>query len=324
MTPEQRESAARRALDALRVAVDAGTDRLSGQVADAAAFLAHDGVPLVFTGTGKSGHVALALAGTLRSIGRHAHFLPADELLHGDLGAVRPPAVVVWVSRSGGGATISTLLDVLGARDVPVVAIVGDSDSLLARRATRVIDASVPGEADRAGILPTASTVLALTAGLALAVVMMEDGGMTPEDFLHHHPAGALGARLTTCVREAMTPLAEAPVITEATSVRELVAVMTRYPTGLALVVGKTDELIGVVSDGDLRRALLRFEDVLDHDARDIMTSEPTVCAPDLLLAEALAVIERHAPTPISALPVLEDGRPIGVITIHQLREVIR
>lgn len=325
MTGEERMDAARRALDALHGAIGAGTPRIAEQVADAAGLLLDWGpVPLILTGTGKSGHVALALAGTLRSIGREAHFLPADELLHGDLGAVGASSVVLCVSRSGSGTTLATLLDALDARGVPVVAITGDRESLLARRATRVIDVSIPGEADPAGILPTASTVVALSAGLALAVVLMGAGGVTPEDFLTHHPHGALGARLTTTVREAMTPRATAPVVTPGTTVRRLVAAMTQHPTGLALVEDDDGALVGVVSDGDLRRALLRFEDVLDHTVDEILTAEPTVCAPTLLLAEALAVMERHHPTPISALPVLEDGRPIGVITVHQLREVVR
>ena len=325
MTREDLATAARRALDAQRVGIDAGTSRVAEQVADAAGLLLErDRVPLVLTGTGKSGHVALALAGTLRSIGWEAHFLPADELLHGDLGAVGPGAVVLCVSRSGSGATLATLLDALDARGVPVIGVTGDRDSLLGRRAARTIDVAVPGEADAAGILPTASTIAALSAGFALAVVLMEARGITPDGFLANHPHGALGARLTTTVREAMTPRSEAPVVAPGTTVRQLVAVMTQHPTGLALVEADGDGIVGVVSDGDLRRALLRFEDVLDHTVGEIMTTDPTVCAPSLLLAEALAVMERHVPTPISALPVVDGDRPVGVITLHQLREVVR
>lgn len=325
MTREDRATVARRALDALRVGIDAGASRIAEQVAEAADLLLdRDRAPLVLTGTGKSGHVALALAGTLRSIGWEAHFLPADELLHGDLGAVGPSTVVLCVSRSGSGTTLATLLDALDARGVPVIGVTGDRASLLGRRAARTIDVAVPGEADPAGILPTASTVAALSAGFALAVVLMETRGITPDGFLANHPHGALGARLTTTVREAMTPRSDAPVVAPGTTVRQLVAVMTQHPTGLALVEADDGTLVGVVSDGDLRRALLRFEDVLDHTVDEIMTTDPTVCAPTLLLAEALAVMERHVPTPISALPVLGDGRPVGVITLHQLREVVR
>ena len=325
MTVTTYEATAVRALGALRAAVETGAPRLPAQLAEVAdLLLSRDAPPLVLTGTGKSGHVALALAGTLRSIGWSAHFLPADELLHGDLGAVGPNAVVLCVSRSGSGTTLQTLLDTLTARDVPVVGFVGDRDSLLARRATHVVDVSVPGEADRTGILPTASTVLALSAGLALAVVLMEAHDVTAEGFLAHHPAGALGARLTTTVREAMTGRDECPVVGPDDTVRRLVGVMTQHPTGLALVEAADGTLVGVVSDGDLRRALLRFEDVLDRTAGDIMTAEPTVCAPTALLADALAAMERHLPTPISALPVLDGTRPVGVITLHQLREVVR
>ena len=325
MTATEHATAAVRALGALHGAVEAGAPRLASQLADVAELLlSRDAPSLVLTGTGKSGHVALALAGTLRSIGWAAHFLPADELLHGDLGAVGQDSVVMCVSRSGSGTTLATLLAALAARDVPVVGFVGDRDSLLARRATRVVDVSVPGEADPAGILPTASTVLALSAGLALAVVLMEARGVTPEAFLAHHPAGALGARLTTTVGEAMTGYGECPVVSPSDTVRQLVSVMTQHPTGLALVEATDGTLVGVVSDGDLRRALLRFDDVLDRTAADIMTAEPTVCVPTALLTDALTAMERHVPTPISALPVLDGTRPVGVITLHQLREVVR
>lgn len=325
MTMADREAAASRAFAALKGAVDAGAPRLAPQLAEVAEFLLAQGnPPIVLTGTGKSGHVALALAATLRSIGWTAHFLPADELLHGDLGAVGPSSVVLCISRSGSGTTLATLLAALAAREVPVVGFVGDRDSLLAHAATRLVDVSVPGEADPAGILPTASTALALSAGLALAVVLMEARGVTSEGFLAHHPAGALGARLTTRVEEVMTERKQSPVVGPNDTVRQLVSVMTQHPTGLALVEANDRALVGVVSDGDLRRALLRFTDVLDRTVADIMTPEPTVCAPEVLLADALTVMERHEPTPISALPVLDGTRPVGVITLHQLREVVR
>lgn len=325
MTAGEHETTAARALSALRGAVEAGAPRLASQLAGVAELmLSRDAPSLLLTGTGKSGHVALALAGSLRSIGWTAHFLPTDELLHGDLGAVGPNSVVMCVSRSGSGTSLATLLTALTVRDVPIVGFVGDRDSLLARRATRFVDVSVPGEADPAGILPTASTVLALSAGLALAVVLMEARGVTPKDFLMNHPAGALGARLNTTVGEAMTVHDECPVVSPKDTVRQLVSAMTQHPTGLALVEATDGTLIGVVSDGDLRRALVRFDDVLYRTAGDIMTAEPTVCAPTVLLADALTAMERHIPTPISALPVLDGNRPVGVITLHQLREVVR
>lgn len=325
MAPATHEAPVTRALAAFHAALEMGSPRLVKQVA-AVADLVMSLRPrsLLLTGTGKSGHVALAVAGTLRSIGWSAHFLPADELLHGDLGAVDSSSIVLFISRSGEGSTVETLLDVLAARRTPVVAFVGDAASRLARGAQYVVDVSVPGEGDAHGILPTTSTVLALSAGLALAVALMDADGVSPQDFLKHHPAGALGSRLTTSVDKAMHPRGAVPLVGPDDTIRHLVTVMTKHPIGLALVQGNDGQLIGVVSDGDLRRALLRFNDVLDQRVSQLMSVEPTVCAPTTLLAQALAAMERHRPIPISAIPVVEDNRAIGVITIHQLREVVR
>ena len=316
---------ARNALDALQSGIDTGASRIAEQVAVTAEMLLNRERPsVVLTGTGKSGHVASALAGTLRSIGLEAHFLPVEELLHGDLGAVSASSVVLCVSKSGSGATLATLLDVLEERSVTVVGMTADRDSLLGRRAAQTIDVSVPGEADPAGILPTTSTLVALGAGLALAVVLMEARNITPDAFLANHPHGALGARLTRTVNDVMAPRSETAVVEPSASVRELVVLMTERPVGLALVETDGQELLGVVSDGDLRRALLQFENVLDQPVSAIMTRSPTVCTPSLLLAEALAVMERHRPRPISALPVLADDVPVGIVTLHQLREVVK
>lgn len=325
MTREDHAVVAKSVLEALRVGIDDGSSRIAEQVAVTAELLLNrERARIVLTGTGKSGHVATALSGTLRSIGLEAHFLPADELLHGDLGAVKSDSVVLYVSRSGSGVALTTLLGELERRGVAIIAMTADRNSELSRRATRTIDVSVPGEADPAGILPTTSTLVALSAGFALAVVLMQARGVTPESFLVNHPHGALGARLSTTVRDVMTPRRETAVTSPNATVRQLVLLMTQHPLGLAIVESQDGQLLGVVSDGDLRRALLRFNRVLDLAVEDIMTKEPTVCAPQLLLAEALSVMERHLPRPITALPVLEEGMPVGVVTLHQLREVVK
>lgn len=315
---------AKAALSAERDALALAVDRSAEQVAQAARLiLEREPKDVVLTGVGKSGHIAHKLAATLTSVGTRTHFLWTSEMFHGDLGAVDQAGVVVIVSKSGSGSDIAQLIDFASSRGIGLVGILGDKHSPIVPKLDVFIDGSVPQEADPEGFVPTSSTTLALALGDALAICLMEAKGFGAVDFAAFHPNGALGARLTRTVADVMASLAEVPVLNPESTVRDLAIAMSKHPTGLALVFGDNEQLLGVVSDGDLRRALTEVTDLTDTQVGEVMTVNPTTIESGVLLAHALAVMEGHKPGAISALPVVDDGRVSGLITIHQLHREI-
>lgn len=321
---EKWEQRAREVLRTEQEALAQAVERAPGQIADAAKLiLEREPSDIVFTGVGKSGHIAHKLAATFTSVGTRSHFYWTSELFHGDLGSVDRAGVVVVISKSGSGADIAQLVDFASRRGIGLIGIIGDRHSPIVSKLDVFIDASVHQEADLEGFVPTSSTTVALALGDALAVVLMEAKGFGSGHFAQFHPNGALGARLNRTVREIMAGPTEIPVLTAEQSVRDLAIEMSRHPTGLAVVVNESSQLRGVVSDGDLRRALSTIGDLSDTSVGDVMTSNPTTIGPDALLAHALAVMEGHQPGAISALPVVDDDEVLGVVTIHQLHREI-
>jgi len=307
-----------------RDGLDQAIERSAEQVAHAARLIL-DRAPkdVIITGVGKSGHVAHKLAATLTSVGTRTHFLWTSEMFHGDLGTVDQAGVVIIVSKSGSGQDIAQLVDFARERGIALIGLIGDRHSPIVNKLDMFIDASVHQEADPEGFVPTTSTTVALALGDALAVCLMEAKGFTSVDFAAFHPNGALGARLNRTVREVMAEISEVPVLEPTHSVRDLAIAMSKYPTGLALVLGAGGQLAGVVSDGDLRRALTEVTDLSNTQVAQVMTTEPTTINPDVHLAHALSVMEGHTPGAISALPVVDNNEVLGVITIHQLHREI-
>ena len=315
---------ARAVLDTERVALEAAADRSSEQVARAARLiLEREPADVILTGVGKSGHIAAKLAATLSSVGTRAHYYLTSELFHGDLGAVDKAGAVVLLSKSGSGSDLAQLADFATRRGIALIGIIGDKHSPLVSQLDVFIDASVHQEADPEGFVPTSSTTLALALGDALAVCLMEARGFTSADFAQFHPNGALGTRLNRTVGQIMAGEADIPLLRPEQSVRDLAIEMSKHPTGLAVVTDEAGELAGVVSDGDLRRALTEVSDLSGVTVAEVMTTQPTTIGPDALLAHALAVMEGHQPGAISALPVVQDNRVQGVVTIHQLHREI-
>lgn len=315
---------ARSVLNTEREALEGAVERSASQVASAARLiLEREPKDVVLTGVGKSGHIAHKLAATLSSVGTRSHFYWTSEMFHGDLGAVAHAGVVIIVSKSGSGADIAQLVDFATSRGIALIGILGDKHAPIVSKLDVFIDGSVPWEADPEGFVPTSSTTLALALGDALAICLMEAKGFGAIDFAAFHPNGALGVRLNRTVREVMAPLDQVPVLTPLSSVRDLAIAMSKHPTGLALVFDDASELLGVVSDGDLRRTLTEVTDLTNTEVREVMTTNPSTIAPDVLLANALAVMEGHKPGAISALPVVDNGVVHGLITIHQLHREI-
>ena len=305
-----------------RDAIDLAIERSSEAVVEAArVILDREPGDVIVTGVGKSGHVASKLAATLTSVGTRAHFVSTSEMFHGDLGAVDRAGSVIAISKSGSGADLAQLAEFVASRNIPFIGVMGDRHAAIVKKLTVFVDASVHKEADPEGFVPTTSTTLALALGDAIAVALMEMRRFTSADFAVFHPNGALGARLSRTVADVMAALDDVPVLSPESTVRDLAVEMSRFPTGLAIVQTEEGGLAGFVSDGDLRRALVTFDDLRGATVSQVLTKDPTTIGSDVLLAHALAVMEGHSPRPISALPVIDEGKVKGLITIHQIHK---
>jgi arabinose-5-phosphate isomerase len=272
------------------------------------------------TGAGTSGIVARKIAATLTSTGTSAQFVHPTDALHGGLGVIGRQEVVIAVSNSGETEEISALLPYLRSREVKVIAIVGNLDSTLAREAAVALDAFAEREAGPHGLVPTASVAVALAIGDALALTVMEVKGVTRDAFAANHPSGRLGRRLTLRVRDVMHVGEEQPVIGPQALLLEVVGAITDGGLGAVNVVDDEGGLLGIVTDGDVRRTLQRCDpDQLGKlRAEEVMTREPVVTIPDAMAYEALKLMEDR-PSQIAVLPVVEDDRCVGLVRLHDL-----
>lgn len=313
----RRLESARRVLEIEGRALAAVRDRLGAPFGSAVEILLECRGKVVVTGIGKSGVVCRKIAATLASTGTPAFFLHAGEGSHGDVGTLVRGDVLLAVSNSGETEEILHVLPVARRFDIPLVAICGNPESTLARRADVTLDVSVPEEACPLGLAPTASTTAAAALGDALAIAVLEERGFSAEDFALLHPGGALGRRLLR-VEELMHRGDQLPLVAEGAPLKDLLLEITSKRLGVTGVLGAAGELAGVITDGDLRRGLERAADVRTLTARELMTATPKTIAGHALAAQAVAAMERHA---ITSLFVLEDGsrRPVGVVHLHDL-----
>lgn len=270
------------------------------------ALLARQTKPVIFTGIGKSGHIAAKIAATFSSLDTAAIFLNAAEAAHGDLGVVQPRSVVVLLSNSGTTQEITRIVPVLKSRGCILVAIVGSMASPLAHCADHVIHAEIEKEVDPIGMAPTASTTLQLAIGDALAVAVSQSRGFTQEDFLRHHPAGLLGRQMIR-VNSLMRQGEDLPTVVPNTPMIELLAVMSAKRMGAACVIGSGEKLLGLVVDGDVRRHLQLGEDIASASAGDLMQVKPHTVHENITIGHALSLRKRAA-TPWLVIPVLDDA----------------
>lgn len=297
-------------------AVRALADRLDARFLDAVAVVRHCRGRVILTGIGKSGIVCRKIAATLSSTGSPAYFVHPAEAVHGDLGMIQRDDVVIALSHSGETEELTRLLETLKRIGTPLVAMTGNPDSTLARAATVVLDCSVSEEACPLNLAPTASTTAALALGDALAMAVLVEKGFSPDDFADLHPGGGLfrRARRVDAVMRTGTDL---PVVATATPVREVLAEITRARLGITAVTDAGGTLAGVVTDGDVRRAVTVHADLLDLPASAIMTATPVTVPPDTLAAAALRLLEDRK---ITAVVVVDDARrPQGIVHLHDL-----
>ena len=307
---------ARRVLTIEADALTALAARVDERFEAAVRLIAGRGGKVVVTGMGKSGHVARKIAATLASTGTPAFFLHAAEALHGDLGMLERHDLLLAVSNSGETAEILDLVPHVKRLGLPIIALTGRPGSTLARTADALLDVSVAEEACPLGLAPTASTTATLAMGDALAVALLEDRAFRPEDFAALHPAGTLGRKLLR-VSDLMHVGTEVPRVGLATSMTDVLLEMTTKRLGGTAVVDDDGRLLGIVTDGDLRRALAAGGDVTTRVVGDVMSKHPKTIPSDALAAFAVATMERHA---ITVLFIVDDEeRLAGVIHLHDL-----
>ena len=309
--------AGRRALDIEARAVAALADRLGPDFLAACRLCLACTGRIVVTGMGKSGPVASKIAATLASTGTPAFFLHPAEASHGDLGMLTPQDVVLALSNSGETDEVLTILPLIKRMGVPLLAMTGRPASTLAREADVHLDVSVAEEACPLNLAPTASTTAALAMGDALAVALLEQRGFTPEDFARSHPGGRLGRRLLLRVADVMRGGGDLPVVAESTPLSAGLLEMSRKGLGLTAITGPDGQVLGIFTDGDLRRSLDRQLDVHRTTMGEVMTRNCKVIGADELAAEAVRLMERHGITGL--LVVDASSRLVGALNVHDL-----
>jgi arabinose-5-phosphate isomerase len=276
---------------------------------------------VVILGVGKSGIIGQKIAATMTSAGTAALYLHPSDALHGGLGILQPNDVVIVLSNSGETDEIVAMLPYLKNRAVAIVAIVGNLNSTLARRVDIVLDASVDKEACPLNLAPTTSTTVALAIGDALAMTVMKVKGLTSDDFAVNHPAGRLGKRLTLRVGDLMHRDGENPTIATGSSWVEVVRAISKGGLGAVCVVDDAGRLAGIITDGDLRRAIEQtsHESLAKLTCDEFMTGKPVVATPELLAYDALQLMEDR-PSQIAVLPVIDaDQKCVGLIRVHDI-----
>jgi arabinose-5-phosphate isomerase len=271
---------------------------------------------IIVTGVGKSGIIARKIAATLTSTGSPAIFVHPVDGLHGDVGIVSRDDGVIAISNSGETAEITSLAATIKKRGALIIGLTGVSSSTLGQMADIVLDCRVPREACPLNMAPTASTTATLCLGDALAVALMVRRGFRKEDFLRHHPAGSLGERLSLKVRDIMMTSPSIPEIAINSDINTIVDIISSFNLGFVLVTDH-EKLLGIITDGDLRRALGESKKIYQLQAKDLMTANPLTINEERTAAEALEIMEKKL---ITALAVVnKEKRLIGIIHLHDL-----
>jgi arabinose-5-phosphate isomerase len=309
-------AAGRRAIEIEARALTALLPRLDASFARACVICLECKGRVIVTGMGKSGHIAGKLAATLASTGTPSFFMHAAEASHGDIGMITRADVILAISNSGETPEVLLLIPHVSRLGVPLIAVTGNPKSSLARAASAHLDVSVAEEACPLNLAPTASTTATLALGDALAVALLEARGFTSQDFARSHPGGALGRKLLLHVADVMRSGDNLPVVSPDALLSQGLMVMSKKGLGMCVVVDG-GRMLGVFTDGDLRRALDRQADVHRTTMREVMTSPGKSVRPQVLAAEAAHLMEKHQ---ITALPVTDpDGTLVGAFNVHDL-----
>ena len=307
---------ARKVLRIEAAAVAALAERIDGAFLQALDLILACHGRVIVSGVGKSGHVARKIAATLASTGTPAYFVHAAEAAHGDLGMITRDDVLIALSNSGESHELLTIVPLIKREGGRLIAITGNPESSLAREADVHLDAAVAEEACPLNLAPTASTTAALALGDALAVALLDARGFGPEDFARSHPGGTLGRRLLTHVRDVMRPLERVPTVGEQASIAEAVLAISRGGMGMTAVVTPANNIVGIFTDGDLRRTLEKVTDLKGTPVSQVMGRNPRNIGPDRLAVEAAQMMDEFR---ITQILVIENGVLIGALTTHDL-----
>jgi arabinose-5-phosphate isomerase len=293
------------------------TQRIDEQFEKACTLLLSCKGRIVVTGMGKSGHIANKVAATFSSTGSPAFFMHPGEASHGDLGMITRQDTVVAISHSGNTHEIVTLLPLLKRLEVPLVALTGNIDSVLAKTADVNLDVSIKQEACPLGLAPTTSTTVALVMGDALAIALLQARGFSAEDFALSHPGGTLGKKLLLRIDDLCHKADQLPLTNQNAMISEALIEVTDKKLGMTCVVDNFGYLIGVYTDGDIRRTLTRQFDINTTQIKDVMTQNARTIHKGMLAAEALAIMQKYS---ITSLVVIDgDNKPHAVLHLHDL-----
>ena len=270
---------------------------------------------IITIGLGKSGYIAMKTAATLSSTGTPSIFIHATEALHGDMGVINTKDVIIIYSNSGETEEIIKLVPLLKIIKCKIIAITGNKKSQLARHSDIVLDASVTKEACPNNLAPTSSVVCALAISDALALTVSSQKKFTMKDFAKTHPEGSLGKKLLKDVQDIMIKK-NIPILSINASFSELINTTTKYNLGIALIINKAKSLVGVITDGDIKRIMNTNKNIEQISIKKVMTKKPLKINSDILAAEALSILEKNN---ISALPVLDKSQIKGIVTIQDI-----
>ncbi|HTF16006.1 MAG TPA: KpsF/GutQ family sugar-phosphate isomerase [Burkholderiales bacterium] len=298
-------------------AVSGLISRLDERFVDAVGLILACRGRVVVSGVGKSGHIARKIASTLASTGTPAFFVHAAEAGHGDLGMITRDDVVLALSNSGQSDELLTIIPLIKRRGAKLIALTGNPDSELAKEADVHLDAHVAQEACPLNLAPTASTTAALALGDALAVALLDARGFNEQDFARAHPGGALGRKLLTHVSDVMRTGNDVPAVADSDSFYEMLGEISRKGMGMTAILDRGRKVVGIFTDGDLRRTLESQPDIRALRIADVMKRNPHTIAPHKLAAEAVELMERHKINQL--LVATETGELVGALNTHDL-----
>ncbi|HDT12611.1 MAG TPA: KpsF/GutQ family sugar-phosphate isomerase [Candidatus Marinimicrobia bacterium] len=293
--------------------------RLNGDFSKSVEVILNCNGRIIVTGIGKSGHIGRKIASTLSSTGTPSFFLHPAEAQHGDLGMISQEDILIIISNSGESDEIIKIMPSIRRMGLKIIGFIGNLNSTLAQRCDFIIDVNVEKEACPMNLAPTSSSTATLVMGDALAIALLKQRQFNKKDFAIRHPGGMLGKKLLLTVRDLMHTDSELPVVSVNTSVKILVMEMTAKNLGIVGVVNDNHELIGVVTDGDLRRAIERYENIFHCKPEDIMTRNPKKVTPGRLAVSALHQMEKYSITSVFVVQNNNSTDPIGLIHIHDI-----
>lgn len=293
--------------------------RLNGDFSKSVEVILNCNGRIIVTGIGKSGHIGRKIASTLSSTGTPAFFLHPAEAQHGDLGMISQEDILIIISNSGESDEIIKIMPSIRRMGIKIIGFIGNLNSTLAQRCDYIIDVKVDKEACPMNLAPTSSSTATLVMGDALAIALLKQRQFNKKDFAIRHPGGMLGKKLLLTVRDLMHTDSELPVVSINTSVKMLVMEMTAKNLGIVGVINDNHELIGVVTDGDLRRAIEKYENIFRCQPEDIMTHNPKKVTPGRLAVSALHQMEKYSITSVFVVQNNNSNEPIGLIHIHDI-----